>query len=163
MKKLAIRSQQTWRVETAYLHAGLPQALPEAPGGLAEGTEPVIDEPDLHPLAGLCAERFREFLSCIIVVDDIGLEVDPLPGGSDRFEPRGVVLSRVLQEPDAVAGYEVGPRCPGKKPLGERAQRRDPLAHGLFWVAFHNGPLFYHRVTPGTGRGKVPAAGTDSP
>jgi hypothetical protein len=61
-------------------------------------------------------------------VDDVVLEVDVPPGRGDRFEPRRVVLARIAQQPNGVAGNERRPRRAGERLIRESADAR---ARGL--------------------------------
>src|SRR6185295_15921232 len=112
-------------IEPPELHARLLQTRPERLGRFAARAEPILKEP--HPDAAGCggAERGRETVPDAVVREDVAVERDAAAGTFDGAEPGGIVLGRVAQQPDTIAGHERGTRGSRESLLRERAQRRE--------------------------------------
>ena len=141
------RLVQARRVVAPDVHAALAQAAPEAGGGLAQGAEPVVDDPDRDPLPRLLQERGGEALPRVVVVDDVVLEVDGAPRLSDRGQPRGVVLRGVAQEAHGVPAHQGRSRGPREDLVAEPADR---LRVG------HDGGMYKAARSMSSGRGSPP-------
>ena len=126
----AERAVEARRVVAADLDATRAQALPERratscrirpSSRRAAGRE--------RPRRAFSMQGVGEQAALIVLVNDVHLEVNRVPRGTDRVEPGGIVLRGVFQEPDAVAFAQprarTRARTSGRRPAEDRPYRDD--------------------------------------
>ena len=101
---------QPWRlrrewidgIEFEHRDTALREALEEGLRRI-DSADAVVDYVDLDSLALPLEQEIRELPSDLIVFDDVGLQVDMIPGLADRAEHCGVGFRAVLQQRDLVS------------------------------------------------------------
>ena len=83
---------------------------PEPFGGLPHGAEPVVDDPHLDSGPRPGHEQKGKLPPDLVLVDDVALEMNRAPGGADGFQPGGVILTSIPEQPHIVAPDERRPR-----------------------------------------------------
>ena len=102
---LLLGRQRVGRIELEHLHAAGRQAIEERLRR-ADGADAVVEQVDLHALRALLQQQLRELPADLVVLDDVGLEVDVVGGGADRGKHRPVGRRAVLQQEHPVARRE---------------------------------------------------------
>ena len=95
--------QRVDRIEFEHARASFGQLLEEG-GWRAEAAHAVADQVDLHAMLLLGDERLHEALADLVVLENVGLQVDVVARGRDGGEHRLVGVGAVLQQPHLVAG-----------------------------------------------------------
>ena len=90
------------------VHSGFFQFPPEAMRRFPQGTHPIVENADLYPLAGFVREHFCELPADIISMDDVALEMDRFPRGTQSVQPCGIIFGGVFQERNTVATGQGG-------------------------------------------------------
>ena len=109
------RTIDSWWIETAHIDSLSDHLPPESPGGIAQTAGPVIHDSDLHTLPGLFGKQASKFPPHFVFVNDESFEVNPLFSGFDGCDPGRVVLGSVLEQLDAISGYQEGSGCTRKR------------------------------------------------
>ena len=94
------------RVVAADFDPALAQVIPELTRGLAEISHPVVNQLHAHAFPRSSNQCVGEHTSRVVLSDDVVLEVDSSPGGSNRLQPRRVVLVCIFQKVNAVTWNE---------------------------------------------------------
>jgi hypothetical protein len=140
----AQRLVQARRVVAPDVHPLLAQPAPEPAGCLAQGAEPVVDDPDGHALTRFLDEGGGKALPRVVVVNDVVLEVYAAPRRSDRSQPGGVVLRGVAQDTHGVPPHQGRAGSPREKLIAKRS-------HGL---GVGHGPLLRRETLSQSQRGR---------
>src|SRR5690349_23375246 len=80
--------------------------VPKRARRLADCAHPVVQQPYPHAVARFRGQRVGKQPARLIFMNDVALEMNVTLGSFDRLEPRGIILSRILQQPDAIAADE---------------------------------------------------------
>ena len=129
------RGQRVDGVELVQLHAAGGQPFEEG-GRRAEGAGAVAQQVDLHALRLLGHQRLGKALAHLVVVEDVGLEVDVVARGLDGREHGPVGGRPVLQQQHLVAGGQraadqgLFEREVALEDTGGRAARRQAVEDG---------------------------------
>src|SRR5690606_29454240 len=118
------RAREPRRVVRTHLDPRLAQRRPEPAPGLPESAQPVVNDSHTHPLACPCREHLSKLLPNRIVPNEVVLEMNIVRCRSDRLEPRGIVLSTVLEQSHLIAADERRTGGTGKHPISELAKLR---------------------------------------
>src|SRR5438105_3196451 len=105
-------------IETPHIDSLSYHLPPESAGGIAQTTGPVIHDSDLHILSGFFGKQAGKFPPHLVFMNDESFEVNPLFSGFDRCDPGRIVFGSVLEQLDAISGYEEGSRCTRKRFVG---------------------------------------------
>jgi hypothetical protein len=130
----AERAVEARGVVAADLDATGAQALPERPRRLPEPAHPVVEQPDANALSRLLDQGVGEQPALIVLVNDVHLEVNRVPRGTDRVEPGGIVLCGVFQEPHAVAFAQPRPRRAREHLVGDLPKTGRVATIASSWV-----------------------------
>jgi hypothetical protein len=112
-----------WWVEDPDLAAGLRQRAKQTLQRAKTATEPVVDDADVDPVTSASGQQVDEPAPGAIVVDDVHLQVDACVRCPNCLFPRGVVLSRVTQDPHGIARHQWGTCRSAEGLIGQTAQR----------------------------------------
>jgi len=93
------------RVELQRADAVVAQPL-EVLGGCAKRAHAVVDQVHLHALLLLLDQGIHEALADLVILEDVGLQVDVVARRQDGREHRAISVRSVLQQPDPVAGQQ---------------------------------------------------------
>ena len=72
----------------------------------AAAADAVVDDADRHAHPRFRGERLGELGADLVIGENVGLEMDVMLGGRDRFEHRAVRLRAVEQQLDGVVAVE---------------------------------------------------------
>jgi hypothetical protein len=109
------KAAHPWRIGNPNLPPCLSEGLPHPPAEKTEGAEPVIDQSNLNPFSGLGHQEIPETASALIVMDNVHLYVNRLPGTLNRRLPGRVIFLSISENTQMIPVYQRRPRCP--KPL----------------------------------------------
>ena len=117
------------RVIAAHFDAACAQTVPECTRRCPEAAEPVIDQAHVHAFPCFGDEGIGEHAARIVVVNDVALEMDVPPRSANGVEPCRIVVLRVFEQPNAVAGDQRRSSRARERLVGKRPDRRQ--AFGL--------------------------------
>ena len=98
------------RIEPPDLASGVLQRAPQPGAAGTQIAEPVVYGADANPGSRALGHRRHELTPYMIVGDDVVVEEDVVLCGTDRLQPRRIVLRGVLQHAYLVAADERRPR-----------------------------------------------------
>src|ERR1700674_1168174 len=98
------RTIEAWRVEAPYLDSPVAEPAPEAPRGLHQCAEPIVEQSNPHAFLRLGDECVPELIADCVVANNVVLEMHGMACRTNRPEPCGIILFGVLEKPDAIAG-----------------------------------------------------------
>jgi hypothetical protein len=118
------RAVKLWPVETSDFDSSGSEPLKEATRRVAERPKPVVDQPDFDTVAGLGGQQVRKLMTCIVFMDDEGLEMDILLGRLYGVDPGRIVFSGILKKAHIVTANTIGTRSPCNRRVGEISEWR---------------------------------------
>src|SRR5262245_870195 len=78
------------------------QIVEESPRAVAQGADPIVEDPHPNPFAGLSRQQIGEESSGLVFIDYVALEMNPLLSGLDGINPGRIVGLCIFQQLHAI-------------------------------------------------------------